>query len=81
MAIFPTFSVNDIIELIVTGQLLLNKGTDDFLVSRRKNKPRESILAPPYWANIFDIELGYGTIIYLSKGTQILLAISSYPMF
>jgi hypothetical protein len=58
VTVFRTFAVNDIIELIITGQLLLNKSTDDFLISRRKNKPRKSILAPAYWADVFDIELG-----------------------
>ena len=54
----PTFAVNDIVELIVAGQLLLDKGTDDVLVPMRKNKPGERVLAPANWQNVLNIELG-----------------------
>jgi hypothetical protein len=53
-----TFSGNNIIEAIVTGELLLNKGADDVLVTMREDKPGECILAPAYRANIVNIELG-----------------------
>ena len=59
----PTFAVNDIIELIIAGQLLLNKSTNNVLVTMRKNKPGKRILTPAYWANILNIELGWGTYV------------------
>jgi hypothetical protein len=55
----PTFSGNNIIEPIVAGELFLNKGTDDVLVTTRENKPGECILAPTYWVNILNIKLGW----------------------
>lgn len=54
----PTFSEDDIIEPIVAGELLLNKGTDNVLVTVRENKSGECVLAPAYWANILNIKVG-----------------------
>lgn len=53
----PTFSGDNIIEPIIAGELLLNKGTDDILISMRENKSGECILTPAYWANVLNIEL------------------------
>lgn len=53
-----TFAVDNIIELVISGQLFLYKGADNFLVTMGKNKPRESVLAPANGADVVHVKLG-----------------------
>jgi hypothetical protein len=55
----PTFSGNNIVKSIVARELLLDKGTDNVLVTIREHQSGERILAPAYWANIRNIELSW----------------------
>lgn len=75
----PTFSGDNIIETIVAGELLLNKGTDDVLIPMRENESGECILTPAYWANVFNIKLGWGKNSHISNDTAVSFVLESYP--
>lgn len=58
ITVVQTFSGDNIIETIIAGELLLNKGTDDVFIPMGENESGKCILTPAYWANVLNIELG-----------------------
>lgn len=50
--------MHDVVELVITRQLLLYKSTNDLLVTVRKNQAGKGIVTPLDRADIINVELG-----------------------
>lgn len=75
----PTFSGDNIIEIIVARELLLNKSTDDVLIPMRENESGECIPTPAYWANVLNVKLGWEINIHISAQIAVPFELEPYP--